>query len=235
MSQDYPPHDDQETRRRPDRTTPRQPAGPMARPVFPHSDRTAMHRSAPGEPLPPEPETSPLYVPWWGFVLVILAVAGITCGLWGVVLMNRGEASTSVGPTPTPIFVVITATPTLGAGPLVVTTTPPPILISPAASEAVTAAPKTTAPPGYTPPSGTRIPISIGAVIVVIGTQGQGLNVRQGPGTDYAVNFLANDNDRFLVKDGPRQAQGYTWWYIIDPADQNRFGWAIEDNMQVVP
>src|SRR5689334_7115379 len=123
MSQDYPPFDDdQETRRR--SNTPlvpseRQgPQKPMARPVFPQTDRTQAHRPVSGgsSPLPPEPESSGLYVPWWGFVLVILAVAGLTCGLWGVVLISRGDGATSVRPTHTMIFVMITPTVTLSSG-----------------------------------------------------------------------------------------------------------------------
>jgi hypothetical protein len=177
-------------------------------------------------------------VPWWGFVLVILAVAGITCGLWGVVLVSRGDASTSTGPTPTPIFVVITATATLGAapGPVVVTTTPPaagpttpPTGITPTAGAASTSA------PGVGATSTHTTPIAQGVTVVIAGTSGLGLNVRQGPGTDYTILFTAKDGDKFTVKDGPRQADGYTWWYIVDPNDQNRFGWAVQDNMQVVP
>lgn len=242
MSQDYPPFDDdQETRRR--SNTPLVPAQrqpppvqqPMARPVFPQTERTAPH-GRPDNPLPPEPESSGLYVPWWGFVLVILAVAGVTCGLWAVVLATRGDAATAIGPTPSPIFVIITASATLGpgGGPLVVTSTPPQIGPTPLAGGATsTPGPGPTAAPvsQATPTQG--IPITLGATIVISGTEGDGLTVRQGPGKDFTSVFVAKDGDRFTIKDGPRQANGYIWWYIVDPNDQNRFGWAVADFMQV--
>jgi len=243
MNQDYPPFDDdEETRRR--ISTPSVPhsrsdqplQGPMARPVLPQADATMPHRRMPDEPLPPEPESSGLYVPWWGFVLVILAVAGITCGLWGVVLINRGGAATSIGPTPTLVFVVITPTATVdagGQGPLVITSTPPdngPTIAPTAASPAG----GPTAAPGSGTTATQSIPIALGVTIQVSGTEGDGLTVRQGPGKDFTGVFVANDGDKFVVKDGPRQADSFIWWYIVDPADQNRFGWAVQDFMQVV-
>ncbi len=71
--------------------------------------------------------------------------------------------------------------------------------------------------------------------IKVTGTEGQGLTVRQGPGKDFTYVFIANEGDKFVIKDGPKQANDFTWWYIVDPNDQNRFGWAVADFMQVVP
>src|SRR5574341_2397261 len=100
---------------------------------------------------PPEPESSGLYIPWWGFALVIVGVAAITCGLWGVVLLSRGDASTGVGPTPTPIFVVITATPTLGPA---ITNTPSP---TPASTDVV---------PLITPTE-PAIPLAVGLTVEV--------------------------------------------------------------------
>lgn len=245
MNQDYPPYDDdEETRRRvstpsvqPSRSEP-PPRGPMARPVLPQTDATMPHRRLPDEPLPPEPESSGLYVPWWGFVLVILAVAGITCGLWGVFLINRGGAATSIGPTPTIVFVVITPTATLGAGPgpVVITSTPPAAgpTVAPQGGITPTSPAGSTAPPGSATTAAPSVPIALGLTIQVSGTEGDGLTVRQGPGKDFTSVFVANEGDKFVVKDGPRQANGFTWWYIVDPADQNRFGWAVQDFMRVV-
>lgn len=41
-----------------------------------------------------------------------------------------------------------------------------------------------------------------------------GLNVRSGPGTDYAVIDTLNDGDQGVVLDGPVSADGYTWYEI---------------------
>mgnify|MGYP001561775171 CR=1 FL=1 len=216
MSQYYPPDDDQETRRRPD-------PAPRPRPVTGGIQATRPAQRP--QSVDSAAEASPLYVPWWVFALVTLIVAGLTCGLWGVVLMTRGSASTANSPTPTPIFVVITATPTLaaqGGTPAPVTITPAFVLTSTGSSGLPTDIPN------------LGVGISMGSLIEVAGTEGFGLTVRQGPGKDYAYLFVALDGERFEVKDGPRQADEFIWWYIVDPDDPNRFGWAVSNFMAVV-
>jgi hypothetical protein len=46
---------------------------------------------------------------------------------------------------------------------------------------------------------------------------------------DYTYFFVANDGDRFVIEDGPRTADGYVWWFISDPLDADRAGWAAEN------
>jgi hypothetical protein len=179
----------------------------------------------PPSPPPSDPGSSALYVPWWGFVLVILAVAGITCGLWGLVLMNRGDSVAGIGPTPTPIFVVITATPTLGPAPGQATA-PPTGPTQPSIPATLSTGPSAT-------PAGT-LPITVGSLVQVTGTDGVGVAVRQGPGLTYTYFFVGQDGDRFDVRDGPRDADGYTWWQVIDPNDPNRAGWMVENYLQVI-
>jgi len=161
-------------------------------------------------------------VPWWGFALVILAVAGVTCALWGFVLMSRGDPASGVGPTPTPIFVVITSTPTLGAAPDESPTLPA------GTQPTAQVVPPTIELPELTPTATQAIPLAIGSRVVIAGTEGDGLAIRQGPGLSYSYFFVGNDGDVFTVEDGPRDADGYVWWYITDPNDPNRAGWAAE-------
>jgi hypothetical protein len=210
MSQQFPP-EEQVTRRHPGTRPPQS------------SLKTQQYRKPPPDyDDGPEPESSSLYVPWWGFALVILIVAGLTCGLWGVVLLSRGSAAG--GPTPTPIFVVIVPTPTLG--PASEGTVPPESIPSATPEEVATTEP--------TPDTNLNVAISIGNIIVIEGTGGDGLAVRQGPGLDYQYIFVANDGDQFEVQDGPREANEYTWWYIADPENPDRFGWAVVNFMRVV-
>jgi hypothetical protein len=168
-------------------------------------------------------------VPWWGFALVILAVAAITCALWGFVLMNRGEPASGVGPTPTPIFVVITATPTLGSAPGETPT--PPGAGTPSGDTPV---PPTVELTDLTPSATPSVPVTIGSTVVIAGTEGDGLAIRQGPGLSYSYFFVGNDGDVFTVEDGPRDADGHTWWYLTDPSDANRAGWAAESYLVVL-
>lgn len=228
------PDDDQPTvRRSPQERIPglgnRQGDAPRRAPRQPEAPRRTgkrARRRGDQPPPPPEPpeEKSGLYVPWWGFVIVILVVAALTCGMWYFVLANRGDTNVAgVGPSPTPIFVVITATPTLGApgetpgGVAQLEPSVTPTLDVTATSEA-TAAPAS---------------IQVGSQVVVEGTDGAGLAVRQGPGVSFTFFFIADDGDEFIVEAGPREADGYTWWYLSDPADANRAGWAVADYLQV--
>ncbi len=82
-----------------------------------------------------------------------------------------------------------------------------------------------------TPPAG----LAIGNYVQITGTEGQGLRIRAQPGLDGAFQFLANDAEVFLVKDGPREVDGYTWWYLVAPYDDTRAGWAAADYLTYVP
>ncbi|GAP14603.1 hypothetical protein LARV_02376 [Longilinea arvoryzae] len=76
--------------------------------------------------------------------------------------------------------------------------------------------------------------IQVGAYVQITGTGGDGLRLRKGPGTDYEQIFLGREAEVFLVKDGPKEGSGYTWYYLEAPYDTNRSGWAVSDFLQVV-
>ena len=77
--------------------------------------------------------------------------------------------------------------------------------------------------------------IAIGNYVQITGTEGQGLRVRAQPGLDGEFQFLAYDAEVFLVQDGPRDVDGYTWWYLVAPYDETRVGWAAADFLTYVP
>src|SRR5512146_1048665 len=54
--------------------------------------------------------------------------------------------------------------------------------------------------------------IAVGNYVQITGTEGQGLRVRAEPGLDGAFQFLAYDSEVFIIQDGPREVDGYTWW-----------------------
>lgn len=76
--------------------------------------------------------------------------------------------------------------------------------------------------------------IVIGAYVQITGTEGQGLRLRAAPGLDAALLFLGYDAEVYQVRDGPRQADGYTWWYLVAPYDEQRAGWAAADYLTVI-
>ena len=160
-----------------------------------------------------------LDVPWWGFAAVIAIVGVITCGLWWVVLRDRGSQSTLFGPTPTPIIVVITATPTLGAS----FDTPPP----------VDDQPDDLLLPTITPTLDENLVIQVGRTIRIAGTEGDGLSLRQGPGLSYTTLFIGHDDELFQATEGPSQADGYTWWYLVSVNDPAFAGWAVDIYLEV--
>src|SRR5512138_3886933 len=77
--------------------------------------------------------------------------------------------------------------------------------------------------------------IALGNYVQISGTEGQGLRIRSEPGLNGNFEFLGYDSEVFVVKDGPRQADGFTWWYLVAPYDETRAGWAASDFLTYVP
>jgi hypothetical protein len=77
--------------------------------------------------------------------------------------------------------------------------------------------------------------IAIGNYAQITGTGGEGLRIRSEPGLNGNPVFLGFDSEAFLVKDGPREVDGYVWWYIVAPYDETRAGWAASDFLTYVP
>lgn len=99
-------------------------------------------------------------------------------------------------------------------------------------------------PPSPTPPpTSTTTPtlspllpdeMGIGSYVQIVGTEGTGLNVRDNPGLDTNIEFLGYDSEVFIVRDGPVEANGFTWWYLVTPVDESRAGWAAADYLSIV-
>lgn len=95
-----------------------------------------------------------------------------------------------------------------------------------------------TAPPVLETPTPTSAPsiggISVGSYVQITGTDGQGLRLRSGPGIDNPPRLLGMDAELFMVKDGPRQADEFIWWFLEAPYDPERSGWAAANYLTVV-
>lgn len=114
----------------------------------------------------------------------------------------------------------------------------------PASSLTMIPAPTSTPPP---PPTATPDPLldttptaapgalAIGAYVQIKGTEGKGLRLRAEAGLSAPVRFTGYEDEVFLVRDGPRQADGYTWWYLVAPYEPARAGWAAADYLAVIP
>lgn len=125
------------------------------------------------------------------------------------------------------------------------------VYLPPAASEAPQAGLTWIPGPSNTPqpPTATQVPTStvtptfaplqsgelgIGSFVQIVGTEGAGLNIRSGPGLDTDIQFLGYDEEVFEVRDGPVEADGLTWWYLVTPVDESRAGWAASNYLSLV-
>jgi len=76
---------------------------------------------------------------------------------------------------------------------------------------------------------------ALGNYVQITGTNGEGLRIRSQPGLNGEPVFLGYDSEVFIVKDGPREADGYMWWYLVAPYDETRAGWAAADFLSYIP
>lgn len=103
-----------------------------------------------------------------------------------------------------------------------------------------TSTPAPEASPTFDPylPTPTPTPqpgqLSIGAYVQISGTQGEGLRIRSDPGLDGKQLFLGFDTEAYTVVDGPREADGYTWYYLAAINDQKRTGWAASNFLTLI-
>ncbi len=111
------------------------------------------------------------------------------------------------------------------------------VTVIPLPSATPTALPLPTATPSpepNLPPSPPPGVIAAGAFVQISGTAGEGLRLRSEPGLGGAVNYLGMEAEVFQVQDGPVEADGYTWWYLVAPYDATKQGWAASNYLQVV-
>lgn len=76
--------------------------------------------------------------------------------------------------------------------------------------------------------------IALGDYVQVTGTGGDGLRLHASAGVSGKVNYIAIDSEVMLVKDGPIDADGYTWWLLQDPYTQDANGWGAGNYLVVV-
>jgi hypothetical protein len=100
-----------------------------------------------------------------------------------------------------------------------------PIMPTPAATNTPTSVP---------PPPPPMANLAVGAYVQIYGTEGDGLRVRAEPGLQGQFLFLALEAEVFVIKDGPREADGYIWWYLVSPSDAKNSGWAVANYLAVV-
>lgn len=88
----------------------------------------------------------------------------------------------------------------------------------------------TTAP---VPTAVSQGPLTIGALVQITGTGNDGLRLRKDPGLEGQFQFLAIEAEVYRVTDGPREVDGYTWWYLVNPYQESVQGWGVANYLAV--
>jgi hypothetical protein len=92
----------------------------------------------------------------------------------------------------------------------------------------------TPTPTGEVPPPPPPGVIAVGSFVQVTGTGTVGLRLRNNPGLDSKTEFLGMDTEVFKITDGPQEADGYTWWHLVAPYDEQRQGWAVANYLSAI-
>jgi len=147
---------------------------------------------------------------------VILAAAGIAALLTLVLLLSIGwsrpDPQRELGFAPADLTVIPAPSATANA---TATPTPNPLLVGTA-----TLAPDV---------------IGVGGYVQISGTEGDPLRLRAAPGLSGEPVFLGYAEEVFQVREGPQEADGYTWWYLVAPYDEARAGWAAAAFLSAIP
>ncbi len=174
---------------------------------------------------PPEDDGNWFQKNWRAIVLAALVVIIVA-------LVARAFTGRKEQPTPTPLPTATFAPlPTFTPTPEGLAPTPPPGNAMPPASSPLETPPpvEATQPPvaATQPPPVSGGQIAVGQTVIVTGTGKDRLSLRAKPTTKSARVKLIKDGVKLTVIDGPKKADGYTWWKVRTPKGIE--GWAVED------
>jgi hypothetical protein len=93
-----------------------------------------------------------------------------------------------------------------------------------------TPGPTDTPPPTLDPD--TALDFTIGDLVEVNGTGGDGLRLRVSPSLEAAILVLGVESEVFEVVGGPEYADGYVWVRLVNPFDPAKNGWAVSSYLR---
>jgi hypothetical protein len=112
------------------------------------------------------------------------------------------------------------------------------IIPAPSTTPTLLASP-TSAMEGLETPSATPAPVVAGEIaqgqlVEISGTGGDGLRLRVQPGLSAAIAFLGVESEVFEVEGGPQEADGYQWWFLRNPYNTEKTGWAVSTYLRPI-
>jgi len=151
-----------------------------------------------------------------------LAATALAIGL-GVVILSYTMSLSGDDPA-APIAeaeptVTINVTPLATWTPGATSTPPPPANPTPEPAPA----------PEEAAPADPNAPVALGSgsQVKVSGTEGLGVNMREGSGVTFAIVETIADETTLEILDGPIEADGYRWWHVR--IEDGREGWVVQD------
>ncbi len=159
--------------------------------------------------------------------VLIGALSGLlVIGLIGLGVVNILRKQSIITPTPPVIPGIVATIPSVAE-------TTPNSAATPTIPPVVTLTP--TPSPTLAP---TKIPITptalaVGVYARVIKTDGAGISLRSGPGTNNARLSIADEGAIVSINDGPKKDENgeqYTWWFVHAPDGGE--GWVVQDYLE---
>lgn len=116
--------------------------------------------------------------------------------------------------------------------PLTTIETTPVLVVIPAPTTTPTSIPTSTTEIPVEEPTPTPFPLDAGEIfqgqlVEIYGTGGDGLRLRVQPGLDGRIAFLGVESEVFEVQGGPEDVDGYEWWFLSNPYNSEKTGWAV--------
>ena len=71
--------------------------------------------------------------------------------------------------------------------------------------------------------------IQVGGYVQILGTEGEGLRLRQDPTLNGEIIHLGLEGEIYQVRGGPEERDGYLWWELEAPLNETRQGWAVSN------
>lgn len=137
-------------------------------------------------------------LPPWALLAILIAIAIILCV--SLVLAIRAIRGREASPTPTaePTSARVIPTATAKIDQMTVEAPTPTVVL----------------PIEGTGEAQPPTEIGLGVTVIVNGTQGAGLNLREQPTTYGKILANSKEGSALTVIDGPKEADDYTWWKL---------------------